>query len=78
MYLLNNKPQEAITDLNTSIQIDPNFGLAYYYRSMAYFELLQYELASNDALKAKSMGILLEDNYLYMIKEAIENVQFEN
>jgi len=41
----------AIEDFNTSIKIDSNYALVYYYRGLSYIHKKELELAEKDFFK---------------------------
>ena len=58
--ILLEKYEKAIDDCSKSIQLDPNYALAYYNRGVAYQGLEEYEKAKADYRKALTINPDLE------------------
>ena len=64
VYNIQEKFEEAISNYSQSIAINPNYGTAFLNRSYVYASLEQYQNAYQDALKAGSLGTVVDQNYL--------------
>ncbi len=60
--------QNAIADNTTAVQLDPNYSAAYFNRSVIYEASGKYNEAFEDALKAQSLGYIVDTNYLNGLK----------
>jgi tetratricopeptide (TPR) repeat protein len=59
----------AIADFSRTIEIDPQFGKAYNNRAVAYFLMGERDKARQDAEKARSLGIPVNQNFVESVKE---------
>jgi tetratricopeptide (TPR) repeat protein len=56
LYLRRNKPEEALSQLNTALGLMPNYADALYYRAFVYYQLLQPKDACADLYQAAQQG----------------------
>lgn len=59
---------KALEDYNTTLQLNPENSGAYFNRSMANKSLGKFKDALNDALKAKSLGFFVNEDYINDLK----------
>ena len=72
------KPDEAlkyyqlsIDDNTSAIRYRPNLARAYYNRSGNYYTLKKFDLALQDALKARELGMEVESAYLDVLEKEL-------
>jgi protein O-mannosyl-transferase len=63
---------KAFYDFTMTIMLAPNYGNAYYNRALIYNRKNDYLNAYNDAVKARSLGIKIEDKVLQQLKDLAE------
>lgn len=68
LYQKLGRMQEAETDFNQSIQLEPNDGSFYLNRSAFYQQNGNNTKALQDALKARSLGANVDDNYINSLR----------
>jgi eukaryotic-like serine/threonine-protein kinase len=54
-YFFARQYDKAVTQLNKTVQIDPNYGLAYWYRGLAYEQLQRYDEALTDMRRGAAL-----------------------
>jgi tetratricopeptide (TPR) repeat protein len=59
-----------MSDLNKSLEINPNYGRAYYNRAINYFLQKEYDNAWADLHKAETLGIVDDTNLTSDLKKA--------
>ena len=62
----------AIKDYNYTLDVDPNYGLAFNQRSKAYFYKQNYRRALDDLYKAYSKGYQVDNTYLKELQSLVE------
>ena len=65
---------EAIEEYNKTIELNPNYAIAYAGRSQAYFRLGQYELAIHDAEKAIELAPDLARSTTFSDQPAVPDI----
>ncbi len=63
-----NQHVKALADFGQAIELNPGYAEAYYWRSIGYFDLKQFDLAQKDALRARELGYPVGDEYLNSLR----------
>jgi tetratricopeptide (TPR) repeat protein len=61
---------QAITDYNKAIEIDPRFATAYYNRGRSYYLKNEYEKSWEDVNKAQELGYKVPADFLDDLRKA--------
>jgi len=59
---------EAIDSYTKAIAHNPGYIYSYKNRATAYLKIKQYKLALADALKAKELGLNVDESFIEMLK----------
>ena len=70
MYLEQKKFDKAVADYTRAIELKPLYATAYYNRAIIYARRGEYKLALNDALKARSLGMDIDDKSIRQLEKA--------
>jgi tetratricopeptide (TPR) repeat protein len=54
----------AISDFDRTIEIDPTFADAYFYRAIVYFLVEEYEKSMSDSIRAQQLGYEIPAKFL--------------
>lgn len=71
-YFSLNDFKNAIRAYTSTIQLSPQFGSAYINRSIAYSRIEQYDLAYQDAIKAKELGHPMDPDYIERLLKSMK------
>jgi len=69
-YASKGQYDQAISDFNKAIEIDPGFATAYNNRGIAYFYKREYDKAWEDVRKAQGLGYQVHPGFLNDIRKA--------
>jgi len=62
---------KAIEDLSAALTIDPNYFRAYYYRINSYISAKQFQLAMNDVIAVKKLGVDVPESIINSIQQGL-------
>lgn len=71
-FQLNGQCEEAISDYNKAVEIDPEYALAYFNRGVAHFKKGDYEKAWEDVLRVQMLGYRVSPEFLEQLRNAFE------
>ena len=71
----NKQYNDAISDFNTELSLDPNLGDAYYQKAIALYNISQFKEAFENVQRAVSLGTKVDEKYFEAIKLAAETNQ---
>ena len=60
----------AIAEFDKAIELNPQYGKAYYYRANAYYDDHQYSRAWDDVHAAQELGYRIAPRFLEILREA--------
>jgi tetratricopeptide (TPR) repeat protein len=63
MFFRMGRMAESLADLDKALQLDPQYGQAYYDRSVVKFKLGDLPGALRDALRARGLGVAVAEEY---------------
>jgi len=69
VFHLGGQYEQAVNDYTSAIQLDPYFGVAYYYRSRSNFVLHKWEEAYYDIQRAEDFGVSIEKYFKEKVEE---------
>ena len=61
---------QAISDYNKALELNPMDALAYYNRGVAYYSRKDYDKAWDDVYKAQGLGFKINPGFLKDLREA--------
>lgn len=72
VYRVKGKLGLALKDYNRAIEIDPKYAFCYLNRSLVYSSLGKFDSALDDAVTARVLGQVVEQNYIDFLKKNIK------
>ena len=69
-YVKIGQNDKALADYNEMIELNPEGGKAYAYRSIAYHNLKKFKEAWSDIQKAESLGYRVDNKYVEKVRKA--------
>ncbi len=69
-YARKDQHDQAISDLNKALEINPRLALAYYNRGLAYARKGQYDKAWEDVYKVQDLGLKIDPVFLKNLRKA--------
>jgi len=71
-YYRMNQFAEANRDYSSAIELKPDYGMAYYNRSLVFDAQSNVKAALDDALKAQNLGLNIDPKYIAMLDSLIK------
>jgi len=69
-YLIRGQYDQALSDLNKALEINPRYAEAYSNRGVAYYLKREYEKSWEDVKKAQSLGYQIHPKFLDDLRKA--------
>jgi tetratricopeptide (TPR) repeat protein len=64
------EPDQAISDFNKALEIEPKFALAYYDRGRSYYFKKEYDKSWEDIKRAQDLGYKIPAEFLEDLRKA--------